>query len=341
MRVAVYYNNNDVRLEERPVPAIGPDELLLKVRASGICGSDVMEWYRIRKAPLVLGHEVTGEIEAVGKNVKAWVPGQRVFVSHHVPCNVCRYCLKGQHTVCETLHTTNFDPGGFSEYIRVPAINIERGVFALPDDVSYDKGSFIEPLGCTLRGQRLAHLTPGDTVLILGSGISGLLQIATARAQGTGNIIATDINPYRLRIASELGATQTIDASQDVPSLVRDANEGRLADLVIVSTAAPAAFRQALASVDRGGSILFFAPAPPDYELPLRITDIWRNGITLLPSYGASPLDILMAIDLIRNDRIPLEQMITHRLGLQEIGLGFKLVANAQDSIKVIVQPHD
>jgi L-iditol 2-dehydrogenase len=341
MRVGVYYNNNDVRVEERPVPAIGPDELLLKVRASGICGSDLMEWYRIKKAPLVLGHEVTGEIEAAGKNVKAWSPGQRVFVSHHVPCNACRYCLKGQHTVCETLHTTNFDPGGFSEYIRVPAINIERGVFALPDHVSYDEGSFIEPIGCTLRGQRLARLAPGDTVLVLGSGISGLLHVATARTQGAGKIIATDINRHRLSVAAELGANHTIDASKDVPALVRNANEGRLADLVIVSTGAPSAFRQALASVDRGGTILFFAPAPPEYELPLRITDIWRNGIILLPSYGAAPQDIQMAIDLIVNHQIPLEKMITHRIGLQDIGLGFKLVADAQDSLKVIVQPHD
>jgi L-iditol 2-dehydrogenase len=206
--------------------------------------------------------------------------------------------------------------------------------------VTFEEGSFIEPVGCTLRAQRLAHLTPGDTVLVLGSGISGLLHIAAAKAMGAGKIIATDINPYRLRMAKEAGASDTIDASKDVAAILREANDGRLADLVIVCTGAPSAFRQALASVDRGGSVIFFAPAPPEYELPLRITDIWRNGITLLPSYGASPLDIQMSMDLIKNGRIPLQQMITHRLGLEEIGRGFKLVADAQDSMKVIVEPH-
>src|SRR3990172_1393512 len=140
MRVAVYYSNKDVRVEDRPLPPIGSDELLLKVRASGICGSDVMEWYRIKKAPLVLGHEVTGEIAEVGTNVHPYKAGNRVFVSHHVPCNRCRNCLRGEHTVCETLHTTNFDPGGFSEYIRAPALNVERGVFLLPQEISYEDG---------------------------------------------------------------------------------------------------------------------------------------------------------------------------------------------------------
>ncbi len=125
MRVAMYYNNRDVRLEEIPTPQIGPGELLVKVLASGICGSDVMEWYRIKKAPLVLGHEVTGEIVAIGEGLEGYKIGDRVFVSHHVPCNTCRYCLRGYHTACETLRTTNFDPGGFAEYIRVPGINVD------------------------------------------------------------------------------------------------------------------------------------------------------------------------------------------------------------------------
>src|SRR3989337_3383700 len=124
MKVAMYYNNKDVRLEEIPVSGIGPGELLLKVHASGICGSDVMEWYRIKKAPRVLGHEVTGEIVEIGSAVLGYRFGDRVFVSHHVPCNTCRYCLGGYHTACDTLHRTNYDPGGFAEFLRVPEINV-------------------------------------------------------------------------------------------------------------------------------------------------------------------------------------------------------------------------
>jgi Zn-dependent alcohol dehydrogenases len=140
MRVATYYNNQDVRLEEIPTPKIGPDELLVRVIASGICGSDVMEWYRLKRAPLVLGHEITGEIVEVGEDVEHYKEGDRVFVSHHVPCNTCHYCLNDHHTICDTLHNTNFDPGGFAEYIRVPKINVDRGVFLLPDEVSFEEG---------------------------------------------------------------------------------------------------------------------------------------------------------------------------------------------------------
>jgi L-iditol 2-dehydrogenase len=339
MRVAMYYNNEDVRLEEMPTPQIGPGELLVKVIASGICGSDVMEWYRIKKAPLVLGHEITGEIVEVGEGVERYKVGDRVFVSHHIPCNTCRYCLNGQHTVCETLHTTNYDPGGFAEYLRVPRLNVDRGVFLLPDEVSYEEGAFVEPLACVVRGQRVARLQPGQTVLVLGSGISGLLHIALARALGAGRILATDINEYRLTAAQRLGAEVVIHAQEDVPARLRQANEGRLADLVIVCTGAFPAFLQALQSVDRGGTVLFFAPTEPGVDLPVPVNDFWRNGITLVPSYGNSPLDAVVAIELIRARRVPVHEMITHRLSLAETGLGFQLVAEAGESIKVIVEP--
>ncbi|MDP3049711.1 MAG: alcohol dehydrogenase catalytic domain-containing protein, partial [Thermodesulfovibrionales bacterium] len=207
MRVAMYYRNNDVRIEEMPVPKIGKGEVLVKVMASGICGSDVMEWYRIKKAPRVLGHEITGDIVELGskfktQNSKLKTPnfqiGDRVFVSHHVPCNTCRYCLSGYHTACETLHKTNYDPGGFAEYLRVPEINVKNGVYILPENMSYEEGTFIEPLACILRGQRVANLKPGQSVLVIGSGISGLLHINLAKDAGAERIIATDVNEYRL-----------------------------------------------------------------------------------------------------------------------------------------------
>src|SRR4030042_4379768 len=205
MKVAMYYNNRDVRLEEIPTPQIGPGELLVKVLASGICGSDVMEWYRIKKAPRGVGHEISGEIVDMGKEVDRYKIGDRVFVSHHVPCNTCHYCLNGYHTVCDTLRNTNFDPGGFAEYIRVPEINVDRGVFLLPEEISYEDGVFIEPLAWVLRGQRLAKFKTGQNVFVIGSGISGLLHIALAPASGAGEVIASDINEYRLKAAKRFG----------------------------------------------------------------------------------------------------------------------------------------
>jgi L-iditol 2-dehydrogenase len=340
MRVAMYYSNKDIRIEEQPKPKIGPGEILVKILASGICGSDVMEWYRIKKAPIVLGHEIAGEIVETGQGVETYKVGDRVFVSHHIPCNTCRYCLNGFHTVCETLHTTNFDPGGFAEYVRAPQLNVDRGTFVLPDEVSLEEGTFVEPLGCIIRGQRVAGLRPGMTVLILGSGISGLLHLMLARALGAGRIIGTDINDYRMKAAKDFGADIVLHAKEDVPARVREANDGNLADLVIICAGALSVFKQALESVDRAGTVLFFAPTDPGVELPVPVNDFWRNGITLLPSYGAAPIDCLQAIELMRSKRVPVTNMITHRLPLDQTALGFKLVAEAKECIKVIIEPH-
>jgi L-iditol 2-dehydrogenase len=336
----MYYNNKDVRVEKMPVPKIGQGELLVKVHASGICGSDVMEWYRIKKAPRVLGHEITGEIIEVGEGVTNYKIGDRVFVSHHVPCNKCYYCLKGSHTACDTLHRTNYDPGGFAEYIRIPQINVDRGVYVLPDSMSYEEGTFIEPLACVVRGQRLAGLKPGQTVLIIGSGISGLIHIALARALGAGKIIATDISEYRMKAAERFGADAVINAKDDVQKKLLELNDNRLADLVIVCAGALSASSTALNCVDHGGAGLFFAVPEPEIMVPVPMNDMWRNEITLMTSYGASPLDLDIAIKLMQSRRVILDGMITHKLTFDECALGFQLVAEARDSIKVIFEPH-
>jgi len=338
VRVAVYYNNRDVRLEERPVPKIGPGEMLLRVEASGICGSDVMEWYRIQRAPLVLGHEVAGVVEDAGEGVTRFKDGDRVVATHHVPCNTCRFCLRGHHSVCDTLRSTSFDPGGFAEYLRLPAINVDRGTFHLPDELSFDDGSFVEPLGCVLRGLRLARLRTADSVLVVGSGITGLLNIKAARALGAGRLLATDIHPYRLKTAGRFGA-EAIDASEDVPVRVREVLDGEGADLVVVCTGADAAIRQAVGSVGRGGTLLFFAPPEPGNNVSLPMFELWRDEVTVTTSYAASPRDLSNAIELLRSGRIGVNDMITHRLGLDEAGEGFRLTADAGESLKVIIQP--
>ena len=338
MRVAMYYNNRDVRVEELPIPAVGPGELLVRIYASGICGSDLMEWYRVRKAPLVLGHEIAGEIVHAGADVVGYKPGDRVFVSHHVPCMACRYCRRGHHSVCDTLRTTHFDPGGFSEYVRVPKINVELGTFILPEELSFEEGTFIEPLGCVARGQRFARLESDQTVLVIGSGISGLLHAQLARAQGA-RVLATDISEYHLQAAREMGAHATIHATEDVPSRLRALNEGRLADLVIVCTGATAAVTQALQSVERGGTLLFFAPTAEGVSVPLPLFDYWRSEISVLTTYAAAPQDIVQSIDLLRNRRVRVREMITHRLSLTETQKGFELMTRGQESIKIIVEP--
>jgi L-iditol 2-dehydrogenase len=336
----MYYSNRDIRLEEMPRPEIGPGELLMRVNASGICGSDLMEWYRANRVPLVLGHEIAGEVVAVGEGVEDYKVGDRISAVHHVPCNTCHYCLKGHPTVCETLRKTHFYPGGFAEYIRLPAINVDRGVYRLPEEVSFEEATFIEPLACVLRGQQLASVQPGLRVLVIGSGIAGLLHIQLARATGAGRIVATDISDYRLKAAREFGADETLHATEDVPARLRQINDGHLADVVIISTGALSAIRQGLQSVDRGGTVLFFAPAQPGDTLPVTVNDLfWRNEITLTSSYAGAASDHATALELIRTRRVRVREMITHRLGLAETGVGFRMVSEARESIKVIIEP--
>jgi len=339
MKIAMYYNNNDVRMEEMPIPKINDNELLVKVQASGICGSDVMEWYRIKKAPCVLGHEIAGDIVEVGRNVKKYKVGDRVFVSHHVPCNTCRFCLNDQHTLCDTLHSTNFYPGGFAEYLKIPEINVDRGVFLLPEEMSYEEGAFIEPLACVVRGLRIAKMKPRQSVLIIGSGISGLLHIKLARAYKAGRIISTDIDDFRLETAKKLGADAVIHAKENVPEQVKKYNDGRLADLVVLCAGAPSAVKQAIESVGSGGTILFFAPTEPGVEIPFPLFELWNKQVKMVSTYAGSPKDIEMAIDLIKSKKVEVTDMITHKLPLSESAKGFKLVAEARRSIKVIIEP--
>jgi len=337
---AVYYNNRDVKIQERPIPEIAADELLLKVMACGICGSDVIEWYRVPKAPRVLGHEATGVIEKVGEKVKRYRVGDRVFVSHHVPCNKCRYCLSEHHTACETLHTTNYYPGGFAQYIRVPQINVERGVYRLPLNMSFEEGTFIEPLACAVRGQRLAGVRKEDTLLVIGSGISGLLHVQLARSNGVRKIVAADINPYRLNMAEKLGAYYSINANENVPQKLKEINNGRLADKVIVCTGATQAALTALECVDKGGVILFFAVPEPTVKIPVPMTEFWRNEITIKTSYGAAPNDLEESLAILAKKKVNVKDMITHRLSLQQAAEGFRLMAEAGASLKVIIAPN-
>jgi L-iditol 2-dehydrogenase len=304
----------------------------------------VLEWYRRDKTPLVLGHEIAGEIEEVGAGLSRYKKGERVSASHHVPCGKCSYCLGGHQTTCETLRKTHFDPGGFAQFLRVPALNLELGgVYPLEDSLSFEEATFIEPLACVLRAQRLAGMSQGKSALVMGCGISGMLHLQLARANGASFIAACDIVDYRLDFARRLGADATINVQkEDLLEKFRQLNQGRRADLVIVATGAKTANTQALQAVERAGSVLFFAATDEGVTIPLSVNDVfWRNEITLTSSYAATPQEHLEALELIHTRKIPVKKLITHRFGLDKIQQGFRLVAEAKDSLKVIINPQE
>ena len=295
------------------------------MRASGICGTDVMEWYRIKKAPRILGHEIAGEI--VESKSDQYRPGQRVFVSHHVPCHDCKFCRDDNHTACDTLHAGNYDPGGYSEFVRVPKINVDYGVYVLPEQVSYVEGTMIEPLACGVRGLGLIDLRPHHTVLILGCGISGILNIQLAKLTGA-RVVATDLNDYRLRKAKEFGADEVLHAAQEL---------NLKADRVIICTGAYAAVEQAFQCIEKKGIILLFAI--PNRDIAIPIPDFWRHELTVTSSYGAAPADLETALDLIAAKKINVKDTITQIMPLTQIQAAFKIVAEAKESLKVVLEP--
>lgn len=339
MKVARYYSRHDIRLEEMPVPRIGPGELLVQVKACGLCGSDLMEWYVQEKAPAVLGHEPAGVVAQVGERVENFQIGDRVFVHHHVPCFTCHHCLRGHYTLCKTFKATHIDPGGFAEYIRVPALNVERDVLKLPSDLSFDEATLIEPVATCIRGIERAGIQTGDTVVVIGTGVTGLIHIQLARIRGAGMIMATDFSPFRLKMARRLGADEAIAASEDVLAWLKKLNKGKGADAVIVTAGSIEAMEQGLALAGKGATVLLFAPSPPEATLPVSPYHLLFSEITITGTYSCSPLETRQALSLIQAGRINVKDLITHRFDLAGVGKAFDLAAQAGESLKIVITP--
>jgi L-iditol 2-dehydrogenase len=336
MKVSVWYSNQDIRIEEVPKPKPGPKEILIKVMSCGICGSDIVEWYRLPRAPLVQGHEIGAEIVEIGKAVTKYKSGDRVFVAPKVPCMKCHYCKNGHYPICSNISERL--PGGFAEYVLVPETLIANGTFLLPDNITYDQSTFIEPLACVVRAQRLAEVKKNQTVLVMGSGMSGLLHVKLAKTKHC-RVIATDISRKRLKFAARMGADKTIHAAENVPEQLVAENNG-LADVVILCTSAIAAVDQAWKCIDKGGGIVFFAVPHPDVKVTIPINDFWTRETRIMTSYYCGPPDIDTAIKLLESETIKIDDMITQRLPLEDIAEGFRIAMEGKESLKVIIKPH-
>lgn len=341
MKAAVYYNNSDVRLEDYPDPVIGPGELKVKIDSCGLCGGDTMEWYLVHKAPVVLGHEPTGVVTEVGEGVSGFKPGDRVFVHHHVPCMSCHHCRRGYFTMCENFRQSHIYPCAFAEYIRVPAENVQHDVHVLPDSVSFEEGTLVEPMACVVKGIKLAGIQPGDTVAVVGSGFIGLGFIQLARVWGAGKVVAFDFNAWRLEKGLELGADFAINsAEEDGLAALKAINDGCGADSVIVTPNSIKAIEFGLKIAGKGSTVLFFAPPHPDETLTLNPTsDLFFREITLTTTYSCNHIDTAQALEFIAGGRINAEAMITHRFGLDRVTDGIGLIKEAGESIKILIKP--
>lgn len=335
MKLGIYFRNDNVRVEERPVPAIGRGEVLVRVATCGVCGSDTMQWYREPqtrlKGGINTGHEIAGEIVQADAAVIGYKVGDRVVVSHHFPCMNCTLCHDGNETACEAMHEKYIEPGGFAQYIRVLAKGVQNGLYLLPEDMTYEQGSFVEPLGCVVRSIRKTAPVSSHSALVIGSGLAGLLHIKLLRALGAAKIYAADTNTSRLEAATRAGADEGVMATGQLPK----------ADRVYVCTASTKASETALECVHRGGHLMYFATGGPDIQVPLRLTSFWLAQPVIGFSYGAAPRDMTEAMELIRTGAVSVDDLVTHCFGIDQIAEAFDLVANPREnSLKVLIEPN-
>jgi len=338
MKAAVYYSLDDVRVEEVPKPKIGPDEILVEMKACGICGSDLMEWYLKNRVPLVLGHEPSGVIVEVGDKVEDFKLGERVFVHHHVACFKCHYCLRGDYTMCEKFGQTHIHPGGFAQYFRAPAPNLQMDTLKIPDNVSFEEATIIEPVACCVRALTKCKVQPGDTVVIIGAGPSGIIHAMLSRSFGASQVIVSDLIKYRLEAAKRFGADLAVNPrSESLVEKVREVTDEMGADMVVVTVPNVKALLEGMDVCRRGGTLCVFAPTPPNEYMRVSPHRLFFSEIKFIPSYSTSHIETRIALKLISSGRIKAKELITHRFPLNRIEDAFKKAAKGKECLKVVV----
>jgi L-iditol 2-dehydrogenase len=340
MKVASYYNNHDVRIEERPIPNPGPGEILVQTKACGVCVADTMEWYLTPRAPLTLGHEPTGIVVSTGTNTTGFKVGDRVSVHHHVPCLVCEHCRRGNFTMCSTFKTTHIHPGGFSEYFTASSLHVERDTHLLPDDMSFEVGTLVEPLACVVHAIQKANIRPAESVVLIGTGTMGLMFIQALKYWGVQKLIVYEVLEGRQQKAREFGAPVVLSPGADPDEEARRVRsilgtDG--ADKVIIAAKDLRAMELGVKVANKGGTVLFFATPQPDEWIKLFPSYIFFNELTLTSSYSANHLDTRLALGLLANGTINGEALISHRYPIEQLSQAILQTASRQGSLKCVV----
>lgn len=342
MRVARAYALDDVRIEEIPVPELRPGDILVRVTVCGVCSSDTLDWYVKRKFPAVLGHEPVGVVEEVAPGLGVDIAvGDRVFFHHHVPCMSCRVCQRGFYTACRRFRQTALDPGGFAELVRVPAEIVQLDVLKLPDDMSDEMAMFIEPLACSLRAFDKLAIEPGASLWILGAGPMGLINLRLGRHYGAEPLIVTDPVAVRRSYAEEAGADVVLDpGATDFAEALSGATDGWGAENIIVGPGSVAAIDEALAHTAPGARVMIFTPTPPEDAAAYRPCDLYFKEVTISHSYSAGPTDTRRALELLRSGEFAVEDLVTHRFGLDGVGEALQLIKQYGEALRSVIYPN-
>jgi L-iditol 2-dehydrogenase len=341
VRAAVAYSEEMIRIEELSLPAPTIGELVVRVRACGLCGSDLAKMFQQRlSAPTVLGHEIAGEVVRVGDDVSAFQVGDRVVVAHHVPCFGCHYCRHGNHSMCPSFKQSHLVPGGFAEEVLVPAEHVKFTTLRLPEDLSFDTASLTEPLACCLRSMRRWNLQPADVVLIVGLGPMGLLMAQLVQAY-RGVVFGIDLDEHRLAFAKHLGVDAVCPAAggEQVTRLVHDLTQGRGCDVVVLTAGHGGTVQEACQRVRDGGIITLFGNMALQHPAQLDPNLLYYREITIEGSYSPSPLELVHALHLIASHTVKVDRLITHRLPLEELPQAVEL-ARARRAVKAIINPY-
>ncbi|GAB6184438.1 zinc-dependent dehydrogenase [Thermodesulfovibrio hydrogeniphilus] len=341
MKVAKLYKFGDIRIENIPIPEPQENEALVRVKACGICSGDVMPWYIEKKAPLVLGHEISGEIVKIGEKAKKEISlkeGDRVVVHHHAPCMECFHCKRGDYVQCKTWKSSKIIPGGMAEYIVLPYENLKNDTLKIPDSLSFEQASLTEPTACVVKSLKRAGLKKGDTLLVIGLGVMGQIHIMLGREFGANKIIGADMVPFRVERALLAGADYVIDVSkEEIYQRLKELTDGLMAQAVIVGPGKVDLISQSLKLVSPGGTIVIFTPTPPQERLTLSVNDLYFNDITITTSYSCGPDDMKKALSFIEKATVKSDLLITHRFSIDKVKEAYEITARAENSLKCMI----
>lgn len=333
MKVATLTHEGFV-VQEMKRPRPSPEEVVIHVGACGICGTDILKSSDPTfPRPAVLGHEISGTIFEVGDRVRGLSVGDRVFVAHHVPCFTCDVCQRGDYSLCAHFKETNVFPGGFSEFIKISSEHVAHTLHKIPDNVSIEEATFIEPLSCCIHGQKVIGIKPGDTVLIMGVGPIGLLHLQLARANLAKEIFVTDISQHRIQKALELGADAGFNV--EIKSLFDYLPSSSKINVVIITANVKTLLNDAIKVVARGGRILVFSPL--DGSLEVNVNRFFDDEVKIAGAYSSTPYDYPLAIQLMTQQRVLVEPLISHILPLDQIDDGINLARHARE-FKIVMR---